>query len=394
MNYKFSKKLTEKKKGGTRTVFQRLHDWVTNKKKVLEAVKKDGNALQNAPYFQEDREVVLEAVKQSGEALQYASMELRGDREIVLEAVKQSGKALQFASTKLKNDGYIVTTAINQNNAALQYASHKFKESRQRILNEISPYYYEYPSYLDDLNDLNNDREIVLKALEYTYRYRSSVFSAASNDLKNDRTFVSQALKYEGSLLRYVSKDFQEDRDIVMVAVQQDGLALKFASEDLKMDPEITQKAIEQNPKASKFIMTLIPNLQGDTAYLKANCTDGNDEESDYDIFTAEKKDYKDNPTKYVLIPFVNDPSKPKECYELSDGLIQWITEHGTHPNAPGVKLDPLLIANIRWLWKEQSKKQKAGKDLSKYIRTLKRNDSKKAMMANRSKYTKGKNPT
>ena len=51
-----------------------------------------------------DREKMLEAVKNKGYALNYANDTLKADREFVLEAVRIDGSALQFASEELQND--------------------------------------------------------------------------------------------------------------------------------------------------------------------------------------------------------------------------------------------------------------------------------------------------
>jgi len=59
-----------------------------------------------------DREVVLEAVKRDGCALQYASEELKGDREVVKEAVKQNEGALEHASEELKGDRDVMLEAV------------------------------------------------------------------------------------------------------------------------------------------------------------------------------------------------------------------------------------------------------------------------------------------
>ena len=54
--------------------------------------------------LREDREVVLEAVKRNGNALQFASEELRGNHEVVLEAVRQDGSTLQHAQSEGEAD--------------------------------------------------------------------------------------------------------------------------------------------------------------------------------------------------------------------------------------------------------------------------------------------------
>ena len=57
-----------------------------------------------------DRKYVLEAVKRDGYALRHAE-ELRGDSEIVLEAVRKDGTALRFASKNLQDNHEIVLEA-------------------------------------------------------------------------------------------------------------------------------------------------------------------------------------------------------------------------------------------------------------------------------------------
>ena len=50
--------------------------------------------MEHGPIYQiPDREAALEAVKQDGDALENASEDLQADRGVVLEAVKQNGRA-------------------------------------------------------------------------------------------------------------------------------------------------------------------------------------------------------------------------------------------------------------------------------------------------------------
>jgi histidinol phosphatase-like PHP family hydrolase len=46
----------------------------------------------------DDKDIVLEAVKKDGGALEYASEKLKDDKDIVLEAVKKDGFNLLYAS--------------------------------------------------------------------------------------------------------------------------------------------------------------------------------------------------------------------------------------------------------------------------------------------------------
>jgi hypothetical protein len=67
-----------------------------------------------------NKEFVLEAVRKNGSALEYASKELRGDKEVVLEAVKQDGLALNYAREELRNDKEVFEKAMLQNWEAIR----------------------------------------------------------------------------------------------------------------------------------------------------------------------------------------------------------------------------------------------------------------------------------
>ena len=76
---------------------------ITDKKELLEAIKKDCYALRYASdNLRDDKEVVLTAVKQYGYALEYASKRMQNDKEVVLEAMKDNDLALEFASEELQ----------------------------------------------------------------------------------------------------------------------------------------------------------------------------------------------------------------------------------------------------------------------------------------------------
>ena len=115
----------------------------SSRSEVLEAVKQDGWALEDASAaLKDDREIVLEAVKKNwvvlwvpaGRAtvspitpLKYASAALQGDREIVLAAATQKGKLLRFAPAALKDDDEVVLGAVKNNGRMLQHASARLR---------------------------------------------------------------------------------------------------------------------------------------------------------------------------------------------------------------------------------------------------------------------------
>ena len=81
-----------------------------------------------------DREAALEAVKKNGDALEHASEDLKADHGVVLEAVKKNGYALRYASEDLKADHGVVLEAVKQNGNALRYASADLRSSGSKGL--------------------------------------------------------------------------------------------------------------------------------------------------------------------------------------------------------------------------------------------------------------------
>jgi hypothetical protein len=149
---------------------------------TLEQVKKNGYYIRLASKeelndydlqyasaeLRNDKKFVLEAVSRDGEALRFASLELRNDREVVLEAVSQIGGALFWASEELQNDEKFVLEAIKKNGLALQYAS----------------------------EELRGNREVVLEAMKQNPDIKRCAFILfyATDELQNDKT-INQFIK-------------------------------------------------------------------------------------------------------------------------------------------------------------------------------------------------------
>ena len=108
------------------------------KKSAFNAVKINGLELKKYNDFQNDKDVVLEAVKKDGLALQYASENLQNDKKIVLAAVKRDGLAVQYASNVLKDNKEVGLAASLENSTAEMYLSSDLIKSPQftKELNE------------------------------------------------------------------------------------------------------------------------------------------------------------------------------------------------------------------------------------------------------------------
>ena len=61
--------------------------------------------------------------------------------------------------------------------------------------------------------------------------------------LITDRELVLEAVKRNGSALKYASDTLNADPEVMLEAVRNDGNALEYASEELQNDPELKKLA-------------------------------------------------------------------------------------------------------------------------------------------------------
>ena len=63
----------------------------------------------------------------------------------------------------------------------------------------------------------------------------------ASDELKNDREIVLEAVTSKGQVLKYASHELKNDREIVFAAVKSEAEALQYASEELRQDSDLRE---------------------------------------------------------------------------------------------------------------------------------------------------------
>ena len=74
-----------------------------------------------------------------------------------------------------------------------------------------------------------------------------------SNQSKNERDFLLEALKQSGCALEYASDDLKADPVVVLEALKQNWLALEYASNDLKADRDFMLAAVKQYGGALRY---------------------------------------------------------------------------------------------------------------------------------------------
>ena len=94
-------------------------------------------------------------------------------------------------------------------------------------------------------DELKNDAEVVLDAIEGDVDHFAKSLEFASDELKDDKTIVMTAVSRYGEALCFASDRLKRDRDVVMAAVDQSGWALEYASDELRNDEEVVLTAIQ-----------------------------------------------------------------------------------------------------------------------------------------------------
>lgn len=125
-----------------------------------------------------DKKLVLFAVSKDGNALKYASDSLRSDKEVVIKAVSKDGYALEYASDSLRSDKEVVIKAIQKDVGAKKWAlgaaindSDVLAEEHKLTLSYVSKKSLGYPNlkYLSD--EMLKDKEIILTAFQNGWSY-------------------------------------------------------------------------------------------------------------------------------------------------------------------------------------------------------------------------------
>ena len=235
---------------------------------VFESFKNDNRYLYYNIYFnnhknrkykdllKEDIPYLMGEFKYGGSVLCILDDKYKNNKEIVLTAVKERGYALKYASEKLRNDIDIVCEAINRDNNAFFFAGDKIKSNRNNILkivNRINNLNVVFLKYCND--EIRDDEEIVLRlatinceefeyASERIKNDRNFILELIENKFKNDKEIVLKAIEFDPGVTQCISDRLKDDEEVMLVAATR-GNGLKYASERLKNDDEFVMKIFD-----------------------------------------------------------------------------------------------------------------------------------------------------
>jgi hypothetical protein len=137
---------------------------------------------QNYYKLVDDEELVLDIVKQKGQELMYAPDHFKDNKKIVLTAVKNDGLALKNASSRLQNDEEVVMAAVSEKGQAIAFANERFWSDRKAMLTVVQT--YGYGLFKHGSEELKEDKELVLEAVKNNKYVLKYVNQSLRNELK------------------------------------------------------------------------------------------------------------------------------------------------------------------------------------------------------------------
>ena len=82
----------------------------------------------------------------------------------------------------------------------------------------------------------------------------------ASDELKDNKEVVLEAIRQYGDALEYTSERLQDNKEVVLIASKQNGLSLKYASKILQDYKEIALEAVKENGYSLKYVSGKLKN--------------------------------------------------------------------------------------------------------------------------------------
>lgn len=140
-------------------------------------------------------------------------------KEKFIQELEKNPLLLEHAPKELQNDLSVVSIAVINNGEVLKFAS----------------------------AELQDNKELVLKALDYKSLYSKPILSFASKRLQSDKDVVEKALLKDIQNIRFVSSDLFKDKEFFLkLVVDSQECIYSYLDESLRNDREITWKVLEK----------------------------------------------------------------------------------------------------------------------------------------------------
>jgi len=159
----------------------------------------------------------------------------RDDKEVMLKVVSKSSQTLSLASEKLQNDRDVVMAAIQSPHKcaplAIQHASNKLQGDK-RLARVLLGHQYGITAFSLLPHKLQGDYKLALLGIQCSSEECSKSYehlSELSEEMLDDYEIVFEACKRRGSNLRFITDtSLLEDIEIVASACENDGAAIEY----------------------------------------------------------------------------------------------------------------------------------------------------------------------
>lgn len=163
------------------------------------------------PIFWKDYNFVKEVVKRNGFAIKYADEKLRNNEELAKIAIKNNWQAYRF-----------IDPALLYNPEILEFLGKEGKLDYIDCIDEIT----KKRMHIKTTEEIYFNYEEALKELKETL-YLEETCQKISPKLWKNYDFVREAIKINGTLIKYADEKFRKDRGLAKIAVKNNCEAFK-----------------------------------------------------------------------------------------------------------------------------------------------------------------------
>jgi len=171
-------------------------------------------------------------------------------------------KSLSF---KTNNKGYMLSK-VNDDGYNLRYASDDLKNDKEVVIEAVRN---EWRALGFASNLMKMDTDVIIQAITSGCR-----LADLSNNIYGNKEVIMEAVQHEGTALQLAAEELRNDKTVVYAAVRNDGTALQYASKMLKNDESIVLEAVKKNGSALRYASdSLRGNFEVVASAVKADST-------------------------------------------------------------------------------------------------------------------------
>lgn len=201
----------------------------------------------------------------NGNILRFCPLSYRNNRDIVIRALNNMNRPyfhsftsvreiIRFIPYPLNNDEEIASIAVAKDSDNFKYLSEELRNNKQILEIALRQYQFGNSPLEFASNNLKNDTEIVMLAIEKDSLYSPIAFSFASDNLKNNKQFVLEVVKKNGFTLKFASIILRRDFEVGLEAVKNEYRSFEFVSESLKNDVDFILESIKIDTRIKQYL--------------------------------------------------------------------------------------------------------------------------------------------